>query len=312
MRDYYDEVKNGVDAVVPAALRLVYWRDKDSIANDALDVVEKLSEFRKSFKERNERENRLTERSRAARNMHNYTAKQASALRKNKEHRMETIREHATMHITRRAEQTRIDRANRTAAAPNATVANATLGAPVLRGLPPFAPPPTRNPARTRTPPPGPSNIDLYERIANLKAEIAAKDGQLRGKATCIDELLKKLSDWQSKEAQWEVERAALVAEKDSMMEQQAKVASLEAKCASLEADLRRTSDERGRLKSNLETLREELEHRAEDVKALEERLAQNEVDVYEERQAMKTDFEQRAVKDSMEQMVRVLEWQEK
>lgn len=29
------------------------------------------------------------------------------------------------------------------------------------------------------------------------------------------------------------------------------------------------------------------LEHRAEDVKALEERLAQNEVDVYDERQAM-------------------------
>lgn len=253
------------------------------------------------------------------------------------------------MHITRRAEQTRIDRANRTAAAPNATVANATLGAPILRGLPPFAPPPTRNPARTarvtfgddfgaaegpdwpdaaqendrnsgtheapaaemRTPPPGPSNIDLYERIANLKAEIADKDGQLRGKATCIDELLKKLGDWQSKKAQWEVERAALVAEKDAKMEQ-AKVASLEAKCASLEADLRRTSDESGRLKSDLETLREELEHRAEDVKALGERLAQNEVDVYEERQAMKTDFEQRAVTDSMEQMVRVLEWQEK
>ncbi|KAH7700844.1 hypothetical protein AAVH_32031, partial [Aphelenchoides avenae] len=91
MRDYYDEVKNGIDAVVPAALRFVFWRDKDVVANDALDVVEKLEEFRESFKERNERENRLTERSRAARNMRDYTAKQASALRKNKEHRMASI-----------------------------------------------------------------------------------------------------------------------------------------------------------------------------------------------------------------------------
>ncbi|KAH7673100.1 hypothetical protein AAVH_42421, partial [Aphelenchoides avenae] len=57
MRDYYDEVKNGIDVVIPAALRFVYWRDKDVVANDALDVVEKLEEFRESFKERNEREN---------------------------------------------------------------------------------------------------------------------------------------------------------------------------------------------------------------------------------------------------------------
>lgn len=57
MRDFYDEVKDGVDAVVPAALRFIYWRDKDTVANDVLDVVDKLEEFRESFKVRNEREN---------------------------------------------------------------------------------------------------------------------------------------------------------------------------------------------------------------------------------------------------------------
>ncbi|KAH7662504.1 hypothetical protein AAVH_43535, partial [Aphelenchoides avenae] len=136
---------------------------------------------------------------------------------------------------------------------------------------------------------------------------VASKDDKLRSKEACIDELLKKLSDWQSEDAKRQLE-------KDATMEQewQEKVASLEAKCASLDGDLCRTTDENGRLKTDLGVLREELEHRTEDVKALEERLNQNEIDVYKERQDMKADFEQRAVKDSMEQVMWELEWQEK